>query len=124
MIYLDTHVAVWLVVGAIEKFTASANKLIESAEIFISPIVLLEIEYLYEIKRVKQNSKKFKDVLESELDVQIARTPYLTVVQGSITEKWTRDPFDRLIVAQAKVDNAQLVSADTNIRDNYERAIW
>jgi PIN domain nuclease of toxin-antitoxin system len=38
---------------------------------------------------------------------------------------WTRDPFDRLIVAQAKAnDGAGLVMADTVIRKHYAGAVW
>jgi len=32
--------------------------------------------------------------------------------------------FDRLIVAQAMVDNATLITKDKTIRANYDKAIW
>jgi PIN domain nuclease of toxin-antitoxin system len=41
-----------------------------------------------------------------------------------LQEKWTCDPFDRLIVANAKAAGAPLVTKDEGIRRHYRRAIW
>jgi PIN domain nuclease of toxin-antitoxin system len=37
---------------------------------------------------------------------------------------WTRDPFDRLIVAQAAVRDAPLLTKDRAIRRRYRAAVW
>ena len=37
---------------------------------------------------------------------------------------WTRDPFDRIIVAQAKIRNSALVTRDREIRLHYSKAVW
>ena len=37
---------------------------------------------------------------------------------------WTRDLFDRLIVAQAALDGAALVTTDKVIRKHYSKAVW
>lgn len=37
---------------------------------------------------------------------------------------FTRDAFDRLIVAHAKLNNNYLISKDTHIRQNYPNALW
>jgi PIN domain nuclease of toxin-antitoxin system len=47
------------------------------------------------------------------------------VVQAARDEKWTRDPFDRLIVAHAKINGlAPLLSADEQIARHYARTLW
>jgi PIN domain nuclease of toxin-antitoxin system len=38
--------------------------------------------------------------------------------------RWTRDPFDRIIVAHADVVSAPLLTKDQAIRRNYRRAFW
>ena len=53
MIYLDTHVVVWLYSGLTDKLTDIAKSLINDNEVYISAIVRLELQYLYEIKRIK-----------------------------------------------------------------------
>jgi len=37
---------------------------------------------------------------------------------------WTRDPFDRLIVAHAIKANCNLLTKDEKIRKNYAHAVW
>lgn len=37
---------------------------------------------------------------------------------------WTRDPFDRMIAAQAIVADAPLVTADRTILANLPLAVW
>ncbi len=42
----------------------------------------------------------------------------------SLQEKWTRDPFDRLIVSHAKLKSATLITKDPHILKNYIKAVW
>ena len=37
---------------------------------------------------------------------------------------WTRDPFDRLLVATALLHQAPLVTCDTRIQENFPGAVW
>lgn len=53
MIYLDTHVVVWLYCGLTDKLSDLAKSLIDDHEVYVSAIVRLELQYLYEIKRIK-----------------------------------------------------------------------
>ncbi len=47
------------------------------------------------------------------------------VATAALDEDWTRDPFDRLIVAHAKASGlAPLITSDEKIRLHYPRAIW
>ncbi|WP_230458629.1 PIN domain-containing protein [Microcystis aeruginosa] len=52
MIYLDTHIVVWLYAGLTAKLSDCAKHLINENELYISPIVRLELQYLYEIGRI------------------------------------------------------------------------
>ncbi|MBC8180299.1 transposase, partial [candidate division KSB1 bacterium] len=47
-----------------------------------------------------------------------------TIVIGALDFSWTRDPFDRIIVANAAVNHNILVTKDQNILENYEQAMW
>ncbi|MSU25039.1 MAG: hypothetical protein EXS32_14625 [Opitutus sp.] len=46
MIYLDTHVVVWLSAGEVARLGARARVAIETQELRVSPMVLLELQYL------------------------------------------------------------------------------
>jgi len=48
-----------------------------------------------------------------------------SIVQAALDDKWTRDPFDRTIVAHAKANGfSNLISSDEEIRQHYPRTIW
>jgi PIN domain nuclease of toxin-antitoxin system len=87
--------------------------------------VLLELEYLFEIKRLMENANNVWADLAKKIGLQICRMPFATVMVYAVGLKWTRDPFDRLIVASAVANNnAPLISADRTILENYKSAVW
>jgi PIN domain nuclease of toxin-antitoxin system len=63
-------------------------------------------------------------ILAAGIGLRVCDMPFRKVVDQAIAESWTRDPFDRLIVANAKAAAAPLVTRDERIRDNYSRALW
>jgi PIN domain nuclease of toxin-antitoxin system len=40
------------------------------------------------------------------------------------TIQWTRDPFDRIIVAQATLKHSPLITKDETLRKHYKHCIW
>lgn len=51
--------------------------------------------------------------------------PFAQVVRSATTIRWTREPGDLLIVANAIANNyAPLVTKDERIRGGYSNAIW
>ena len=116
---------VWLCEGLTEKLTATASQAIESAEVQISPMVLVELQYLFEIKRIVKPPMALVEQLRTLIGLQISNHPFAAVAQTSLSETWTRDPFDRIIVAQARSDGySGLVSSDAKIEQNYSKTIW
>jgi PIN domain nuclease of toxin-antitoxin system len=45
-------------------------------------------------------------------------------VDCALSETWARDPFDRLIVANARARDAVLVTKDERILRHYPLAVW
>ncbi|MGO4884745.1 MAG: type II toxin-antitoxin system VapC family toxin [Bryobacteraceae bacterium] len=123
--YLDTQVAIWLAEANTKKLSHRALSYIEKSEIRISPMVVLELEYLYEIQRAIRTPQQIVYKLGAELQATICDYPFPIVVEVALGESWTRDPFDRLIVAHAKANGAAgLISRDESIAANYPNTIW
>jgi PIN domain nuclease of toxin-antitoxin system len=123
--YLDTNVVVWLAQGALTRITARAQEALEKADLLISPMVLIELEYLYEVQRIKLPSQDIHSKLQHEIGLRRCDLAFPLIAGVAIGEKWTRDPFDRTIVAQAKANGlAPLISADEEIQQHYVRTIW
>ncbi len=123
-IFLDTHVLIWLHMGEPERLSAKAVALIESSELWTSPICLLELDYLHEIGRIQGNSQKVLRKLERELGLSQASDPFEKIIEAAHHLHWTRDPFDRLLVAQASLHSAPLVSKDKLIQRHYAHCVW
>jgi len=124
LIYLDTHVVVWLYAGNVENLSEQAKKLINDHEIFISQVVRLELQYLFEIHRVTDQANEIVFDLSDRIGLKMCDKSFNTIVSSALNYSWTRDPFDRIIVANAAVNRNILVTKDRNILENYEKAMW
>jgi len=101
MIYLDTHIAVWLYMGDTSRLSSNAVKAVNKNDLLISPIVLLELTYLYEIGRLKTDAHTITGFLNKAIGLGICELPFEDVINSAVKQQWTRDPFDRIIVAHA-----------------------
>ncbi len=124
LIYLDTHAVVWLYAGELALFPKEARHILEDRSLGISPIVLLELQYLYEIGRIKIEGQKVYKSLEKSIGLKVVSSDFQKIIAVSLGQNWTRDPFDRIIVAQASADKAMLMTKDDTIRKHYQAAIW
>lgn len=122
--FLDTHIAIWLYEKRLDLLSEKAKQFIEKNDLFISPAVKLEIEYLFEIEKIKDNSETICSFLEKNIDLRIENSSFLEIIKISLNEKWTRDPFDRIIVAHSKLKDYTLISKDKKINKNYFRTIY
>lgn len=119
MIYLDTHIVVWLYAGLTNMFSQEVHELINRNEVQISPIVLLELQYLYEINRVSDKPNAIITDLSNRIGVKVDEQPFDAIINAAMSFSWTRDPFDRIIVANASLNNHVLVTKDRGILANY-----
>lgn len=124
MIYLDTNVVLWLA-GAPEQLSEAAVAQIDGAEhLLLSPMVELEIEYLYEVGRIQRPASEVIQHLRRFLSLRACDRSFASVITKARELKWTRDPFDRIITAQAAVADDPLLTRDKIIRANYPHAVW
>ena len=122
--YLDTHVVIWLYQKDEERISSLARELIESRDLLVSPMVLLELEYLFETGKTKADAAEIYDYLHDTIQIDVCSKPFGAVVKKAIGMKWTRDPFDRFITAQAALGESTLLTKDDTIRTNYANAVW
>lgn len=124
MIYLDTHVVVWLYAGKIETLSEKVKDLINNNQVIISPIVRLELQYLFEIQRITDEARLIVSDLSDRIGLKICDKNFNTIISNALDYSWTRDPFDRIIVANADVNHNILITKDQNILNNYKKAMW
>ncbi len=123
--YLDTNALLRLASKGADGIGSGPRAVLEKASVLVSPMVLLELEYLYELGRTRYRATELMRKLELESDFRVCDLPFALVTEVALGESWTRDPFDRMIVAQAKANGlALLVSSDAEIAAHYPRTIW
>jgi len=124
VVYADTHVAAWLYAGRADLIPPRARTLLDDSTILVSPMVALELEYLFETGRTAERSRIVLEALGRDIGLRLCDLPFAEVTEAAVRQSWTRDPFDRIIVAQAALRRAPLVTKDAGIRAHYGGALW
>lgn len=112
---LDTHVVLWAL-SAPERLSAASRAALASGKntLHLSATSLWEIEIKKGLGKLRL-PPQFEDELErlrlTELPVRLAHARELRKLPSHHT-----DPFDRMLVAQARVESLVIVTADPNVR--------
>lgn len=123
MIFLDTHVVLWLFAEP-KKVPDSVRRRLDVSDLWISPMVRLELCLLKEIGRVKADASLIIGALERDVELSVEEDGWLRAAAVADHLYWTRDPFDRLIAAHAMVYGADLCTRDETMREYYTAAFW
>lgn len=115
MIILDTHIWYWWINLEHDKLSQTMLTNIEQAdEVGISAVSCLEITWLVKKKRIVLpcDLTEWLDYAIEQSDlISVPVTREIAVLSGQLPEHH-KDPLDRLIIATAIVNSAQLISVD------------
>ena len=131
MIVVDTHIIIWnalkpeMLSGKAEKAISAANNsdgiifceisLWEIAMLMNKGRLIIDIEYIEFIKLI----------LESNKYVLRGISPEIAWLSTDLFSDNNRDPADRIIAATSIIENANLITADKELRQSKEVAtIW
>lgn len=98
--------------------------LLGSEEARFSPVVELELTYLYEVRRVSEPAAAPLAALRRSIGMTVSDVSLAALVDAAVPLSWTRDPFDRLIAAHAILADVPLITADRTILENLPQAVW
>jgi PIN domain nuclease of toxin-antitoxin system len=108
---LDTHIFLWAVEDS-DRLSASTRHLIESADaVFVSAVSIWEVAIKARLGRLEADPDQLIQAIEQcgflELPVSVehAATTMILALHH-------RDPFDRMLIAQAISETAHLLTAD------------
>ena len=124
VVFLDTHIAIWLYAGLSGKLSKIAKQAIDTHEVVISPMVKLEIQYLYEIGRITVKPDTIIRSLSRSIGLKVSETPLDQIIEEALKINWTRDVFDRLLSAEANLVGAGFITADDTIKTNFKKVVW
>jgi PIN domain nuclease of toxin-antitoxin system len=111
---LDTHIFLWLTADDKRLRTPARQLLTNATDVFVSAVSIWEIAIKSQINRIKVDPEDailemktcgFRELLVSSSHAAaVARLPL-----------HHRDPFDRLLIAQATTEHLQFMTADTRL---------
>ena len=124
MYLLDTHAIIWYVSGS-NELSSTAKNIMETKRCFFSFASLWEIA----IKQAKCTLQfnidipKLKTVLEDEEFIYLPPTEFDAEAIKALPDIH-KDPFDRLLIAQAIENNLTIVTTDSKIPQYNVKTIW
>ena len=114
---LDTHILVWAAAGTLppraEKFILDVNN-----SLFFSPVSIWEITIKVGLNRPDFNvdAKLLRDGLLRNQYQELYVTGIHALAVGGLPPLH-KDPFDRLLVAQAQCEGLSLLTSDSMLKD-------
>ncbi len=120
-ILLDTHFLIWLVLGSnrLKEFTW----LDKYRPWGVSPISLLEAQYLAEVGRIEIENPEFTETLLNDPRFLVDEIPLLSLIRHATPIAWTRDPFDRLLSAHSAARRTPFCTIDQLVLENHSPVV-
>lgn len=109
VILLDTNAVIWL-----DHNHRRTRGLSNHGRLYMSPATLLELQILVEAGRVRLRASGVSEVVDSGRWL-LDDPPSGSWFTKALEIGWTRDPFDRLIVAHARLRGWRLATGDTAV---------
>ena len=125
---LDTHAFIWWI-SQDPRISERAREIIEDGanEVFFSAASGWEIAIKTRIGRLKLVTSDLKKFIIEQLAANNFHVLPVTLPHALGTyllPEHHKDPFDRLLVAQADLENLTLLSADQRLSDCGIRLVW
>lgn len=125
---LDTHALIWWVAGDEVSLTKAAREAIgdEGNEILVSAVSAMEVCTKHRLGKLPSAARLAQD-FEAIVDAQGFVELPISIRHGKIAgglQAAHKDPFDRLLMAQALSEDVALVSNETVFDDFGVARVW
>jgi PIN domain nuclease of toxin-antitoxin system len=123
VIHIDTHVALWLRAGDRGRLRP-IRRTLDVADLAVSPFVVLELQALFEIGRIRESGRWVAQHLAEDHGVNLVDTLLAEACERALDLSFTRDPFDRLIAGHALAAGTELLTVDERLLEHLPCARW
>jgi PIN domain nuclease of toxin-antitoxin system len=124
---LDTHALVWWLLDepALPKRVAAARRAATN-EVFVSSASAWEIATKYRLGRMPRAESLvhgFREILDQQRFAPLPVTAEHALAAGLLKSDHA-DPFDRMLVAQSRIEGLRLVSGDQALKPLAPSVLW
>ena len=114
---LDTHFLIWILTKS--KRLKAFPWLEDYRPWDVSPISLLEIQFLSEIGRLEVRNPGLTESLKNDPRLRMDEVPLVGLIERALPLGWTRDPFDRLLAAHSLLRRVAICTVDRTLRGEH-----
>jgi PIN domain nuclease of toxin-antitoxin system len=111
VILLDTNALIWLLAG----HGRAAELAQAGGRLYLSPVSLLELQFLVEVDRLEVEAGRSVADVAADPRWQLDSPRSDVLFGNALSVEWTRDPFDRLLIAHARCRRWRLATGDRRI---------
>jgi PIN domain nuclease of toxin-antitoxin system len=111
VILLDTNALIWLE----QRHPRTRSLAATGKRFYISPASILELQFLLEGGRICLERGTISEIAHRDDLWALDDPPASAWFEQALDCGWTRDPFDRLIVAHARLRGWRLATADASV---------
>lgn len=115
-ILLDTHVYLWCVNNDAQLSTHARSLILDSSEVYVSSASIWEIGIKVKLGKLNADINELMHAIEKSgfLELPISMQHAAEVYQ---LPNLHRDPFDRILLAQALCEPLKLLTSDKKLRE-------
>ena len=112
---LDTQVAIWWLVGS-RRLGGPARKLLAESACVLSVASVWEVAIKHRLGKLSVTPALFRDRMIAA-GAELLMVSDTHAIETAALPRHHEDPFDRMLIAQARVEKLRAVSADKAWRD-------
>jgi PIN domain nuclease of toxin-antitoxin system len=121
-VLIDTQIFVWAVMGSGNLSAQARQIMVDATDVFVSAVSIWEIAIKSRIGRLEGDPNEFVDAIEKSGFQELAIAARHAAMVHALP-LYHRDPFDRLLVAQALSEPLRLLTADRVLSQYSEMVI-
>jgi PIN domain nuclease of toxin-antitoxin system len=123
---IDTQILLWYLDGNIALPEEIANLLDSSKRIIVSTVSLWELTIKASLNKIELSNslEQIQQELDSNRKFEILNISFAHLNTLSGLPHYHRDPFDRLLIAQAISENLTIISADRHFKAYPVQVTW
>ncbi len=124
---LDTHAFIWFSEGD-DKLSSSAQQLISDPLnlVHLSLVSVWELQIKTQLGKLTLDNELSNaiEIQVSQNNIQLLPIELKHILQPSNLEDHHRDPFDRLLVAQAQSESMSIITNDNKVKQYQVKTSW
>lgn len=113
---LDTHIFLWAIRDDRRLSKSTRSKIQRADEVYISSASLWEITIKMKLKKLDVDPKQLINAIMESGFIELPITGRHAIMTAELPDIH-RDPFDRILVAQAICEPLTLITADVNLEE-------